>query len=572
MQKWVGGLEYAVEVIRTRAGSGHDPNVADQFCSRADELVPGDVGSLWDVVLACEPGSPLMLSGAALDGALAGMGDFADLAAPCLTGHSDGVARLTEAAAKRMGLEPAVQRDVTRAARVHDLGRVAVSPAVWEKPGTLTTDQREQVRLHAYHTERLLSPSAFLSRLAGSASAHHERCDGSGYHRGVGAVALSPEARLLAAADAYHTMSEPRPHRPALPPSVAAQALSEQGRNGRLDAEAVRAVLEAAGQATPRRVHPAGLTDREVQVLGLLAHGYAIKQIGRRLGISTKTASRHVQNIYPKIGVSTRAAAAVFAMQHGLAGWGERPIADERPPLLASKTQPRRGDQEAIMNSITDSRMVTAARPDLTRWAAIAGIAGPVLFTVGFLTQEQLRRGEYDPISQVVSALEAGDNGWIQQVNFLVLGVLTMLFAAGLHRGLARSQAGIVGPAALFVSGVGCVLAALFPLNQDASGQVYDPGGHQVAGTLFFASSCVALLALSRRCAADPRWRDLSGWILVAGALAGLSFPLMGVLVIPDDAPLHDWAGLAQRLIVLLLFFPARIALAIRLRAQARGH
>lgn len=330
MQKWVGGLEYACDVIRTRAGDGHDPQVAERFCAAPDELVPGDEESLWDVVLSCEPGTPLILRGPAVDEALAAMGDFADLAAPCLTGHSDGVARLTQQAAKRMGFDAAAQREVTRAARVHDLGRVAVSPAVWEKPGPLTTAEREQVRLHAYHTERLLTPSPFLSHLADTASAHHERCDGTGYHRGVGAAALSPAARLLAVADAYHTMTEPRPHRPALSPPDAAEALGEQSREGRLDAEAVRAVLDAAGQAAPRRTHPAGLTDREVEVLGLLAHGLQIKQIGRRLGISTKTASRHVQNIYPKIGVSTRAAAAVFAMQHGLAGWGERPIADER--------------------------------------------------------------------------------------------------------------------------------------------------------------------------------------------------------------------------------------------------
>ena len=330
MQKWVGGLEYATDVIRRRAGGGHDPYVAEQFCAHADELVPSDEESLWDVVLSCEPGDPLTLSGPAIDEALAAMGDFADLAAPCLTGHSDGVARLTHEAAKRMGFNAAAQRDVTRAARVHDLGRVAVSPAVWEKSGTLTTDEREQVRLHAYHTERLLASSPFLARLAETASAHHERCDGTGYHRGVGAEALSPAARLLGAADAYHTMTEPRPHRPALSPPDAAAALGAHSRDGRLDAEAVRAVLDASGQATPRRVYPAGLTDREVEVLGLLAHGFQIKQIGRRLGISTKTASRHVQNIYPKIGVSTRAAAAVFAMQHGLAGWGERPIAGER--------------------------------------------------------------------------------------------------------------------------------------------------------------------------------------------------------------------------------------------------
>lgn len=224
------------------------------------------------------------------------------------------------------------------------------------------------------------------------------------------------------------------------------------------------------------------------------------------------------------------------------------------------------------MSAIKDTRVVTAARSDLMHWGAVAGIAGPVVFTLGFLAQEQLRRGEYDPISQVVSALEAGDNGWMQQVNFVVLGVLTMAFAFGLHRGLTPSRAGILGPAVLFVSGAACVLAAFFPLREDAAAQVYDPGGHQVVGTLFFASSAVALVALSRRCAADPHWRDLSAWILVAGALAGLSFPLMGVLVIPDDAPLHDWAGFAQRLIVLVLLFPARIALAIRLLRVAGGH
>jgi hypothetical membrane protein len=217
------------------------------------------------------------------------------------------------------------------------------------------------------------------------------------------------------------------------------------------------------------------------------------------------------------------------------------------------------------MNKLKDSRVVPSTRSDLMRWAAMAGIAGPVLFTLGFVAQEQLRRGEYDPVSEVVSALEAGTHGWIQQVNFVVLGVLTMIFAVGLHRGLAPSRAGIVGPVALFISGAANGLAAIFPLREDAAGTTYDPGGHQVAGTLFFASSFIALIALSRRCAADPRWRNIAGWVLAAGVLVALSLPLMGALVIPDDAPLHDWAGLAQRLIVLGLLFPARIALAIRL-------
>ena len=222
------------------------------------------------------------------------------------------------------------------------------------------------------------------------------------------------------------------------------------------------------------------------------------------------------------------------------------------------------------MNKVKDSRVVPSTQSDLMRWAAMAGIAGPVLFTLGFLAQEQLRRGEYDPLSELVSALEAGSHGWIQQVNFVVLGVLTMIFAVGLHRGLAPSRAGIVGPVALFISGAANVLGAIFPLREDAGGATYDPGGHQVAGMLFFASSFIALIALSRRCAGDPGWRNIAGWMLGAGVLGALSFPLMGALVIPDDAPLHDWAGLAQRFIVLVLLFPARIALAIRLLRVSR--
>lgn len=94
--------------------------------------------------------------------------------------------------------------------------------------------------------------------------------------------------------------------------------LTGEVRAGRLDAVAVRAVVEAAGHRTPRIEGPAGLTQREIDVLRLLARGLQTKQMARALGISVKTADNHIQNMYSKIGVSTRAAAAVFAMQHGL--------------------------------------------------------------------------------------------------------------------------------------------------------------------------------------------------------------------------------------------------------------
>lgn len=96
---------------------------------------------------------------------------------------------------------------------------------------------------HPYYSERVLSRSPFLAELAAVATAHYERLDGSGYHRGA---ALIPAARILAAADAYRAMTEPRPHRPALAPEQAAETLRQDVRARRLDAEAVAAVLDAA--------------------------------------------------------------------------------------------------------------------------------------------------------------------------------------------------------------------------------------------------------------------------------------------------------------------------------------
>jgi HD-GYP domain-containing protein (c-di-GMP phosphodiesterase class II) len=202
---------------------------------------------------------------------------------------------------------------------VHDLGRVAVSSAVWGKPGPLTRGEWEQVRMHSYQTERLLSRIKGFSDLAAVAASDHERLDGSGYHRGMSAPQLSVPARALAAADAWCAMREPRAYRPALAAADAAAELRVQAEAGRLCAEAVDAVLESVGErgrsvAAP----PAGLSGREVEVLRLLARGLTNKQAAAELGISPKTVGRHVEAIYSKIGASTRAAAALFAMEHDL--------------------------------------------------------------------------------------------------------------------------------------------------------------------------------------------------------------------------------------------------------------
>ncbi|MGH3730039.1 MAG: DUF998 domain-containing protein [Micromonosporaceae bacterium] len=211
------------------------------------------------------------------------------------------------------------------------------------------------------------------------------------------------------------------------------------------------------------------------------------------------------------------------------------------------------------------------------RWlvlSAVAGVVGPILFTVTFLAQEAFRIGEYSPVAEPVSALEAGPYGWVQQLNFVVFGLLTCGFAVGLHRALRPARWGMVGPALLFISGIGLLLAAIFPLREDAPGVTYDPGGHVVAGVTFFLSSAVGLTVLYRRVARDPRWRDLAGYTLGAGLLALAGFVVTGVLVLPDGAPLHDWAGLVQRALILLVIFPCRVVLSVRMLRVPRqvGH
>lgn len=326
-QRILGGPQRAARVIRQRAGGAFDPTIAMVLAREASDLLAVDADAeMWDQTLACEPTPHLDLGGEAIDRALAAIGDFADLASPFLVGHSAGVARLATEAGRGFGLDADEITTVRRAALVHDVGRVAVPVKIWQKPGPLSADEWERVRLHAYHTERVLRRSPYLSALAPIATFHHERLDGSGYHRGAAGAGISRTARLLAVADAYHAMTEPRPHRPGLSAAAAAAILADEVGAGRLDPQAVSAVIAAAGQPVPPLERPAGLTEREAQVIALLARGYATKQVAATLRISIKTADRHVQNAYAKIGVSSRAAAALYAMEHGLITWGELPI------------------------------------------------------------------------------------------------------------------------------------------------------------------------------------------------------------------------------------------------------
>ena len=316
----VGGAEGARGLARRRTGKQFDPALARVVDGYAETVFAGlDSVATWDAVIEAEPALAMVVAGERFDEALAAIANFVDLKSPYTLGHARAVADLTAAAAAELGFAAVELRTIRRAGLVHDLGRLGVSNSIWDKAGPLGPGELERVRLHPHITERMLSQSEALAPLGAIAVQHRERLDGSGYPRGLSGPAISRPARVLGAADAYQAMRETRPYRPARTDEDAAARLRAEVKAGRFDADAVDAVLRVAGHRVARRRDgPAGLTQREVEVLTLLARGLTNKQIATELTISSKTVANHVEHIYAKIGASTRARAGLFAMQHGL--------------------------------------------------------------------------------------------------------------------------------------------------------------------------------------------------------------------------------------------------------------
>lgn len=315
------GAAEARAVVGRRAGTAYDPRLAGLAVGHFDELLGGlDETRIWEQALEVEPFPKVWIAGERVDSAFAAIAAFTDLKSPWLREHSTSVAELAEAAAWRAGLPPESVRLLRRAALAHDLGRVGVSNAIWEKQGPLGFGEWERVRLHPHFSERAFAQSPVLAPIGLLAGSHHERLDGSGYHRGASAPALDRAARVLAAADCYTAMREARPYRPALDARGAEAELLRDAREGRLDPESVDAVLAAAGHGVPKRPRerPAGLTERELEVLLVLVRGRSNREIADDLGISAKTVGHHVQHVYAKAGVRSRAAATLWAFEHDL--------------------------------------------------------------------------------------------------------------------------------------------------------------------------------------------------------------------------------------------------------------
>jgi HD-GYP domain-containing protein (c-di-GMP phosphodiesterase class II) len=317
--------EHAIDAARDRRDQTYDPALADLFIEhgagwfdRLRETEP------WDAVLALEPEPRRMLEGEALDRALEVAADFIDLKSPFMGGHSRRCAQLATDAARVLGLPEEAATMLRRAALVHDFGTSGVPNSIWDKPGQLTRTEFDRVELHPMLTEQMLRRSPALAVLNPFASAHHEKCDGSGYHKRVRADSGDAGACLLAATEIYMGLTAERADRPPFSNEDAAGELRRLESEGVLEPRATRAVLVAAGHGEPedrvrkRPQNAGGLSHREVDVLRLAARGLTTREIADRLVIAPKTADHHIQHIYAKIDVSTRAAAALWAMQNAV--------------------------------------------------------------------------------------------------------------------------------------------------------------------------------------------------------------------------------------------------------------
>jgi HD-GYP domain-containing protein (c-di-GMP phosphodiesterase class II)/DNA-binding CsgD family transcriptional regulator len=317
----VGGRSLTEEVLRKRRGRAYDPAVADAFLQYAWPIwIEIDEESIWDRVIEADPASSLPLTSDGLTAALECCADLADIKCWFTRAHSPAVSSIARAAARRLGLDSNEVEVIAAAGLVQELGRTGVPNGVLESPQVLTPGQWENIRLTTYLNHMILARCHGLEPANALACAHHERLDGSGYHRGLTADQISQGARILAAADAFCAMSSERPWRPKLAPDEAARRLGANVKEGKLSHDAVDAMLAAAGHADqlPKQMWPAGLSDREVDVLKLISLGRSNREVAQKLFISPKTVGRHIENIYGKIGVGTRPAATLFAMQHHL--------------------------------------------------------------------------------------------------------------------------------------------------------------------------------------------------------------------------------------------------------------
>ena len=315
---WHYGAAAALRELSRRRGGQLDPGLVDAFLGAGPEIW-ADLfeASVWELFLDSEPEPRRTIQGdEELDRILTAWASFGDLSSRYTLGHSPRVASLASAAMSALGGSREDGALVRRAGLLHDLGRVAVPVGIWDKPGPLSPVERERVRQHSAHTEAILRLAPDLSHVADIAGATHERGGRRGYHRRLNLRSEPLAVQVLAAADVCVALGSERAHRKAYERAAVGRELSAQVKEGLLEARAVDAVLGAAELPRPRP--PPQLTEREIEVAKLVAVGRTNPEIGALLGISARTAQKHVMNVYGKVGRESRAGLALWVVEHGL--------------------------------------------------------------------------------------------------------------------------------------------------------------------------------------------------------------------------------------------------------------
>lgn len=255
------GPEGARRVARGRRGTWFDPSLVDLFFAtfahddsfwqklKSNELIA-------DISAYEPPDRILHADQDKLDQIAEAFARVIDAKSPYTSRHSARVAEIVRLMAAELNLPPEQRRDLSRAALLHDIGKLAVSNTILDKPGELNDAEWAQMRSHTDYTYRILERVRGFRQLAQVASAHHERLDGSGYHRGLPGGEMSQDARLLAVADQYEALTAPRPYREPLSSDEALKLLEGQVGTG-IDAtafQALRATVEKGGVPEPAAV------------------------------------------------------------------------------------------------------------------------------------------------------------------------------------------------------------------------------------------------------------------------------------------------------------------------------
>jgi HD-GYP domain-containing protein (c-di-GMP phosphodiesterase class II) len=312
------GIAAARDAAKARRGKTFDPAIADaaiDLCGVSDFWEGMREEEAWSSVLDLEPGPRRFVDESSLDDFAFALADIVDLKSATASVHSRQTAEIATGIAAGLRLSPEDVSLTRRAALVHDVGMVAVPSFLLDQGRRWSETDFERYRLHPYYTERILARSDALRPIGNVAACHHENVDGSGYHRSLTAGEMSLPSRVVATAAAYVEAMEGADGEP----ERALLALKEQRR---LDPDCLSALFSHAPgtskESPARRSWPAGLTDREVEVLRLVASGLSLKQTAASLVISDHTARHHLESIYGKAAVSSRAGVTLFAVENGL--------------------------------------------------------------------------------------------------------------------------------------------------------------------------------------------------------------------------------------------------------------